>query len=104
MQSRPKRQQGRPSDVAWLPSGRSLSPWEQDVPWRAAKGAGEPTMNEHLAPTVVEVHGQESSPALSHSAQGHHQTKSFAQLQQILIRDELVGAAADRARSRAESG
>jgi hypothetical protein len=61
-------------------------------------------MHEHLPPTVVEVHGQESSPALSHSAEGHHQTKSFAQLQQILIRDELVGAAADRARSRAESG
>jgi hypothetical protein len=88
LQSRLTRQEGRSSAVASLPSGRSLSPWEQDL----------------LLPTVVEVHGQEGLPARPYGPEAHHETKTFAQLQQMLIRNELVGAAAERARSRAENG
>lgn len=87
LQSRRNRQQGRSSEVASSPSGRSLSPWEQDL----------------LLPTAVEVHGPEGLPARPHGPEAHHQTKTFAQLQQLLIRNELVGAAAERARSRAEN-
>ena len=56
-------------------------------------------MSHPPSPTVVELHDGERSPATCHGAEPHHPTKTFAELQQILVRDAVVGAAADRARA-----
>lgn len=48
-------------------------------------------MDQPPAPTVVELHGGEHSPATLYQAEPHHPTKTFAELQQILIRNEALG-------------
>jgi hypothetical protein len=104
-QTRLNRQHGRVSDIASVLSTSSpFLPWKNDLSRRVKGDAEEQTMDQPPFPTVVAVDGRENSPTLSHGAESHHQPKTFAQLQQILIRNELVGAAADRSRSRAARG
>jgi hypothetical protein len=94
---RPMRQR-RSSDLESLLSTRSLDlRWGFDPPRRVDEAAGGETVGPPPSPTVVELHDDEHSP--HHGAEPHHPTKTFAELQQILIRDAVVGAAADRART-----
>lgn len=103
--TRLQRQQGRSSDVASLLSTKPLYvPWKHDLPPKVDEGVGQQTMHQPPFPTMVEVGGGEQSPARSHTGEPHHQTKTLAELQEILIRNELVGAAAGRARVHAERG
>jgi hypothetical protein len=104
-QTRLNRQQGRVSDIASMLSTRSpFLPWKNDRSRRVRGDAEGQTFDQRPSPTVVEVDGRENSPTLSHGAESHEQPKTFAQLQRILIRNELVGASADRSRSRAARG
>jgi hypothetical protein len=103
--TRLKRQQGRSSDVASLLSTKPLSvPWKRHVPPKVEDGVGQQTMHPPPFPTVVEVGGGDRSPARSHTGEPNHQTKTFAELQETLIRNELAGAAAGRARMHAAVG
>jgi hypothetical protein len=102
---RPRRHEGRPSDIASLLSANSTyAPWTHDLARQVESGMGDHTMDQPPLPTVVEVHHEEQSTSRSRSAEPHHQTKTFAELQLVLIQNELVGAAADRARVHAERG
>jgi hypothetical protein len=103
--SRLKRQQGRSSDIASLLSTKSLYlSWRHNLARHVEEGVGEQTMNQTPFPTMVEVCDGEQSTAGNHSGVLHHQTKTFAGLQRMLIQNELVGAAAGRARVHAERG
>ena len=96
---RPGRHEGRPSDVASLLSANSAyTPWKHDLPRQLGPDIEDHTMNQPPFPTVVEVHREEQPTSRSRSGEPHHQTKTFAELQRALIQNELVGAAADRAR------
>jgi hypothetical protein len=102
---RPKRQHGRPYDIASLLSTDSLYvPSMHDLPRQVDEGVGEQSVDQPPFPTVVEVCDGGQSPWRSLTGGPHHQTKTFAELQQILIQNDLVGAAADRARAHAERG
>jgi hypothetical protein len=102
--TRPKRQQGRPSDVASVLSTESLYlPWKHDLPRRVEECVGEPTLVHRRFPSVVEVRDGERS-ARYHSGELHHQIKTFAELQQILIQSDLASAAAGRARMHGDHG
>lgn len=102
---RPGRHEGRPSDVASLLSANSAyTPWKHDLPRQLGADIEDHTMNQPPFPTVVEVHREEQPTSRSRSGEPHHQTKTFAELQRALIQNELVGAAADRARVHAERG
>jgi hypothetical protein len=57
-------------------------------------------MDQPPFPTVVAVHHEEQPISRSRGGEPHHQTKTA--LQRVLIQNELVGAAADRARVHAE--
>jgi hypothetical protein len=103
--TRPRRPRGRPSDVASLLWTKPLYvPWKHDLPPRVEESVRQQTMHQAPFPTMVEVGGGEQSPARSYAGEPHHQTKSFAELQEILIRNELVGAAVGRRRVHAERG
>jgi hypothetical protein len=103
---RPRRHAGRPSDVVSLLSANSPDArWKHDLPRQAAAGIGDHAMCQPPLPTVVEVPPQEKqSTARPRSAEPHHQTRTFAELQRVLIQNELVGVAPDRARLHAERG
>jgi len=100
--ARPTRQR-RSSGLESLLSTRSIDlEWRYVPPTRVDESAQGETADQPPFPTVVELHDGERSPATSCGAVPHHPTKTFAELQQILIRHELLGAVADRAWPRAQ--
>jgi hypothetical protein len=102
---RRRRHEGRPSDVASLLSANTTyAPWKHDLLRPQEPGIGDYPKDQPPLPTVVEVHHEEQSTSRSRNGATHHQTKTFAELQRVLIQNELVGAAADRARVHAERG
>jgi hypothetical protein len=101
---RPRRRE-RPSDVASLLSANSINgPWTHDLPRQVEHSIGDHTMDQSPLPTAVEIHHEEQSTSSARGGQPHRQTKNFAELQRVLIHNELVGTAADRARMHAERG
>ncbi len=101
---RPNRR-GRPYDIASLLSTDPLDlPSMHDLPRQVDEVVGEKAVDPARFPTVVEVCGGGQSPWRSLTGGPHHQTKTFAELQQILIQNDLVGAAAERVRAHAERG
>ena len=58
-------------------------------------------MNHPPVPRAVQVRDGEHH---SHNGPPQYQTKTFSELQQVLIRHDLVGEAVDRARVHAERG
>jgi hypothetical protein len=100
----PLKRHARPSDVASLFSTNSIdAPWTHDLPRQVENGIGDRT-HQPPGPTVVEIRHDGQSTVSARSGAPHHRTKNFAELQRVLIQNELVGAAADRARMHAERG
>jgi hypothetical protein len=89
--ARQRQHPGGPSDVrSALSTDLLYLPWRDDR-WRQAevdleaKPVGQPSR-----PSVVQVSASEQLPAQRRGAQPHREAKTFAELQQILIRSELV--------------
>jgi hypothetical protein len=105
LDTRLNRFQGRSSDVASLLSTKSLYlPWKDEIRRRVADDSGEETVDQPPLPTVVQVNDGEHLPRHALTGQPHQPTKTFAELQQILIRDELAREAVGGRRVHAEHG
>ena len=99
------RREGSPPDIASLLSAKSIyAPWQHDLPRPAEASVEGPGMDQPPRPTVVELHRDEQLSSRSQGGEPHHQTKTFAELQRVLIKNDLVGTAAHRARMYAEHG
>jgi hypothetical protein len=95
--ARRQRHQVRAADVSALQLMPTLYlPWKDDLRRNLAEDLERRALDHPPLPTAVQVGDKEQSP--SHAEQPHLQTKTFLELQQILIRNDLVGEAVGRAR------
>jgi hypothetical protein len=101
--TRPDRHEHRFSAVASrLPTNSLYLPWKDDRR-NVTDVAEEVTRYQPPLPTVVEVSDGAYAPSLTRTGRVRNQSKTFAELQQVLIRNELVGDAATKARVKARS-
>jgi hypothetical protein len=95
--ARRQRHQVRAADVSALQLTPTLYlPWKDDRRRNLAEDLERRALDHPPLPIAVQVADKEQSP--SHAEQPHRQTKTFAELQQILIRHDLVGEAVGTAR------
>lgn len=101
--ARRQRHQVRDADVSALQLTPTLYlPWKDDLRRNLTQDLERQALDHPPLPIAVQVRDKEQSP--SHAEQPHRQTKTFAELQQISIRDDLVGEAVGRARLHMERG
>jgi hypothetical protein len=103
LSARRKRHEVRAADVSALLLTPSLYlPWKDDHRRHLTEDLERRAMVQPSLPAALQLSDDERSP--SPVEQPHHQTKTFAELQQLLIHNDLVGEAAGRARRPAERG
>jgi hypothetical protein len=101
--ARRQRHQVRAADVSALQLTPTLYlPWKDDLRRNLTQDLARQALDHPPLPIAVQLRDKQQSP--SHAEQPHRQTKTFAELQQISIRNDLVGEAVGRARLHMERG